>query len=62
MVGEGTKLEHKVVGKMYWSPVPGIVYIDVPEKVLDEEVTVLAVLLDGKIDLYSEKGNVIESN
>ncbi len=62
VVGEGTKLEHKVVGKMYWSPVPGIVYIDVPEKVLDEEVTVLAVLLDGKIDLYSEKGNVIESN
>lgn len=62
IVGEGTKLKHKVVGKQYWSAVPGIVYIDVPEKVLDKEVTVIAVLLDGKIDLYREKGQVIESN
>lgn len=62
VVGEGTKLKHRVVGKQYWSAVPGIVYIDVPEKVLDKEVTVIAVLLDGKIDLYREKGQVIESN
>jgi alpha-L-fucosidase len=34
----------------------------VPEKVLDKEVTVIAVLLDGKVDLYREKGQVIESN
>lgn len=62
VVGDGTKLKHKVVGKLYWSSVPGIVYIDVPEKVLDKEVTVVAILLDGKIDLYREKGQVIESN
>jgi len=48
--------------KQYWSSVPGIVYIDVPENVLDEQVTVLAVLLDGKVDLYREKGQVQESN
>ncbi len=62
VVGEGTKLNWKVVGKAYWSAVPGIVYIDVPETVLDEQVTVIAVLLKGKIDLYREKGQVIESN
>ncbi|MGQ7869270.1 alpha-L-fucosidase [Sunxiuqinia sp. sy24] len=62
VVGEGTKLNWEVVGKQYWSSVPGIVYIDVPETVQDEQVTVVAVLLDGKVDLYREEGQVIESN
>ena len=62
MVGNGTKLNWDVKMKLYWSAVPGIVYIDVPDKVLDEQVTVIAVLLDGKIDLYREKGQVIEAN
>ena len=48
--------------KPYWSRVPGLVYIDLPEHVQDEQVTVLAVLLKGKVDLYREYGNVIESN
>ncbi|WP_346859863.1 alpha-L-fucosidase [uncultured Draconibacterium sp.] len=62
VVGNGTKLNWDVKMKQYWSSVPGIVYIDVPEKVLDDQVTVIAVLLDGKVDLYREKGQVIESN
>ncbi len=62
VVGNGTKLNWKITGKQYWSAVPGIVYIDVPEEVLDPQVTVIAVLLNEKIDLYSEKGEVIESN
>ena len=62
VVGQGSKLSHKVVGKVYWSHYPGITYIDVPEHVLDEEMTVLAVLLEGTIDLYREDGAVIESN
>lgn len=62
VVGQGSKLSHQVVGKVYWSHYPGITYIDVPEYVLDERMTVLAVLLDGKIDLYREDGAVIESN
>lgn len=62
VVGNGTKLNHEVKGKLYWSHVPGMTYIDVPERVLDEEMTVIAVLLDGEIDLYKERGQVIESN
>lgn len=62
VVGNGTKLSWDVKMKQYWSSVPGIVYIDVPEKVLDPQVTVIAVLLDGKVDLYREHGQVIESN
>lgn len=62
VVGNGTKLNWDIKMKQYWSAVPGIVYIDVPEKVLDEQVTVIAVLLDSTIDLYREKGQVLESN
>lgn len=62
VVGNGTKLNWDIKMKQYWSSVPGIVYIDVPEVVLDEQVTVIAVLLDGEVDLYREKGQVITSN
>ncbi|MFV0248153.1 MAG: alpha-L-fucosidase [Tenacibaculum sp.] len=62
VVGKGTKLSHKVVGKMYWSHYPGITYIQIPDYTLDKYMTVLAVLLDSKIDLYREDGAVIESN
>ena len=62
VVGNGTKLNWDVKMKQYWSDVPGIIYVDVPEKTLDKEVTVIAILLDGKIDLYREAGQVIESN
>ena len=51
VLGNGTKLDWDIKMKQYWSSVPGIIYIDIPEEVLDEEVTVVAVLLDGAIKL-----------
>jgi alpha-L-fucosidase len=62
VVGNGTRLSWKVFGKAYWSEVPGLLYIDVPEKALDDQVTVIAVLLKGAVDLYGETGQVITSN
>ena len=62
VVGNGTKLSHKVVGKQYWNSVPGMLYIDVPEETQDKDVTVIAVLLKGKVDLYREEVKAIESN
>lgn len=62
VVGNGTKLDTNVVGKLYWSKVPGLLYIDLPEHVQDENVTVIAMQLDGEVDLYTEEGQVIESN
>lgn len=62
VVGNGTKLDTKVIGKLYWSKVPGLLYIDLPEHVQDENVTVIAMQLDGEVDLYTEEGQVIESN
>ncbi|PLW95315.1 MAG: alpha-L-fucosidase [Marinilabiliales bacterium] len=62
VVGNGTMLNFDIKGKLYWSSVPGICYIDLPEHTLDEQVTVIAVLLDGPVELYREDGQIIESN
>lgn len=62
VVGNGTKLSHQVKGKQYWSSVPGLLYIDLPKEVQDDQVTVIAVLLDGPIDLFREEVKAIESN
>ncbi len=56
VVGNGTKLSHKIVGKISWSHVPGLVYIDVPTVVLDKYVTVLRLKLDKPIKLYRGQG------
>ncbi|NTS41379.1 alpha-L-fucosidase [Flavisolibacter sp. BT320] len=58
VVGKQNNLSHKVVGKISWSKVPGLVYIPVPAAVQDEYITVLAVELDGPIRLYSGKGGL----
>jgi alpha-L-fucosidase len=62
VVGDGTKLKHKVVGKVFWSAYPGLKYIEVPDYVLDDRMTVIAVMRDGKVNLYREACAVIESN
>lgn len=56
VLGSGTKLKHKVVGKISWSNVPGLVFIDVPAGVQDKYVTVLKLSLDGPIKLYNGHG------
>ena len=58
VLGNGTKLTSKVVGKISWSPVPGLVYIDVPATILDKYITVLKVTLDKPIKLYRGKGGL----
>jgi alpha-L-fucosidase len=54
IVGNGTKLPWQILGKQYWSEVPGIVYIDVPEAETDPTMTVIAVQLRGEVDLYRQ--------
>jgi len=58
VVGSGKKLTHKLVGKISWSSVPGLVYIDVPANVNDEYMTVLKVQLDKPIKLYRGRGGL----
>lgn len=56
MLGSGAKLNHKVVGKIQWSHVPGLVYIDVPAEGQDQYVTVLKLKLDKPVKLYRGMG------
>lgn len=58
VLGNGSKLNYKVVGKISWSKVPGLVYIEVPKGMQDKYVTVLKVSLDGPIKLYNGKGGL----
>ncbi|MFD2557248.1 alpha-L-fucosidase [Sphingobacterium tabacisoli] len=62
IVGEGSMIGHKIYNKLYWSAIPGIVYIDVPKDRLDSYCTVVAVLLDKPVELYAEEVKAIESN
>lgn len=62
VVGNGTMLPNKVYNKNYWSEVPGNLYIEVPDEVLDPQITVLAVLLDSPIKLYNGQGQIITAN
>ena len=58
ILGNQTKLQHKIVGKISWSAVPGLVYIDVPSNKLDTYITVLKVQLEKPIKLYRGKGGL----
>ena len=53
VVGSGIKLDHEIKMKPWWSKIPGLVFIDIPDNVLDEYITVIALKLsDGEVDLY----------
>ncbi|TPQ22439.1 alpha-L-fucosidase [Streptomyces sporangiiformans] len=55
VLGTGTELGHHVTGGL--DAVPGVTWIDAPEAAdLDDEATVLAIELDGELDLYRGAG------
>ncbi len=56
VVGSEQTLSHKVVGKISWSPVPGLVYINIPQGVQDKYMTVLELQLDKPVKLYRGRG------
>ncbi|WP_426478282.1 alpha-L-fucosidase [Chryseobacterium sp. CBSDS_008] len=62
VVGEGTMLPHTIYNKLYWSDRPGIIYIDIPKEKLDKQMTVIAVLLNKPVELYSENVGAVENN
>ena len=51
VVGNGTKLTWKEYLKPYWSNNAGLTFIDVPDTVLDDYTTVIAIILDGKLQI-----------
>lgn len=57
-VATGNTVPHKIVGKISWSPVPGLVYIDIPQEAQDKYMSVLEVRLDGPLTLYRDQGGL----
>lgn len=62
VLGDGAECSHKRVGGADWLGVPGLLVVDIPKDALDENVTVLKIELDGKLDLYSGEGVEIDVN
>ena len=56
VVGNDRRLTHKVVGKISWSPVPGLVFIDLPREAQTRHMTVLELSLDKPLRLYTGRG------
>jgi alpha-L-fucosidase len=56
VLGTPYHLPHKIVGKISWSSVPGLVFINVPEKYADPYMTVLKLKLDKPLKLYRGHG------
>jgi alpha-L-fucosidase len=58
LLGSDKTLTPKVVGKISWSQVPGLVYIDIPANTNDKYFNVVAVELDKPVSLYRGKGGL----
>jgi alpha-L-fucosidase len=62
VLGRAGELTNKKMGGAPWMNIPGVLYIDLPQEKLDSDVTVVAVDLEGPLDLYHGAGQVIEAN
>lgn len=58
IVGTEMKANWKIVGKISWSQVPGLVYITLPENSLDKYITVLKIELNKPLKLYQGTGGL----
>ncbi len=58
VVGSNQLLSHKIVGKISWSPIPGLTYIRIPESVQDKYMSVIAVDLEKPLKLYRGQGGL----
>lgn len=61
-VSSGEEIPFKLYNKLSWSEVPGIIYFDIPERLLDEYITVLEVELEDELKVYKGEGQVITAN
>jgi len=58
VVGHNAPVSWKIVGKISWSPVPGLVYIQVPQQHLDPYLTVLRVKFKEPVKIYRGRGGL----
>jgi alpha-L-fucosidase len=61
VVGSNEQLTSRKMGGASWLNIPGILYITKPKQ-YDENLTVVAIDLEGKLDLYHGSGGAVEHN
>lgn len=63
LVGDdGRDLKSYVLGKFDWSPLPGLLYVDLPDDAVDADMSVIALELDAPVKLHREESKPFESN
>ncbi|MDY0026315.1 MAG: alpha-L-fucosidase [Lentimicrobium sp.] len=60
VLGSRFSIEPKVVGKISWSKVPGLVFLEFPETAADSLLTVIRLTLDSPLSLYRGQGHFFE--
>lgn len=56
VLGTGDVLTHQLIGGASWAEIPGVLWIDVPQQVVDPNATVVKLEFAEPIDLYTGKG------
>jgi alpha-L-fucosidase len=56
VLGKGINLSPSIVGKISWSPVPGLDYLQIPPEAQNEYITVIKLKLSKPLKLYRGKG------
>jgi alpha-L-fucosidase len=62
IVGHAGSLTYKVLGGAPWAGLPGVLWVQVPRRHLDQQVTVVKLELDKPLELYRGHGKVITAN
>lgn len=63
IAGEGSIInDFTIFDKLYWNSAPGILSINIPKERTDKNVTVIAILFDSPVSLYTGEVKAIESN
>ena len=62
VVGSSLAPSWKIFNKQSWNDIPGLLEITVPEEALDPDMTVLAIEMDGPVQVYRGSGQVITFN
>ncbi len=59
---ENGDLEWVRYNDISWSEVPGVYYLNIPENLLDEQITVVALELDEPVKVYRGSGQILSMN
>lgn len=61
VIGHGP-VGHRTIGGAPWAHMPGVLWVDCPAEAIDPDATVVKLVLDGPLNLYSGHGDPVTFN